>query len=608
MKNYFKSFFKKRRLSAPIALPPAGIEVMDVSNVHDTSESYIHLPIEIDLKYLEGKLNNKIRNGSKIIDMPDYRDLGYGFGVPYLRIYKLADLKIAEFGGKLHVTLPIEVEFRLKRTTSKYFGTPDFENSVKMTVKMVSPLVLSDNLELEPSLTNFTLEQIFSIGKPRHSARLAIAPAPAIAPYPAPAIAPAPAPAPAPVQNDYGFFAIINNVKNVVNTTISYVQGGFKIAKLCVQDGLKTTKDTAKEFLLDYGAVPISNIVLNYLNGFVFQAIAENFLSRDAIARRLSDVCWPKEVNTNYHIWYAIQPLTIYMNKPTITLGKIKVDLEVYAKFETSVGEKPYLRFNADHIRVESRSIAPLGDFKASMPIYISYSGITEVLQKKMLKKYITAKGLEDLDNPTVSQTPPNGLDNLDNPTVNPTVSQTPPVSRSHSIREKITKKIKKIAEKVVGSSCIQGVNVSKGPGSMIMIKLKLKGAFNGDYTVAVSPVIDAKKQEIHFDDYRIDQRGIIRNRKSDPLGSVLKIADVFFHDRILKLIKQYLVIPLDPYIAQAFDKVYKYVDQTPQIKDSVELELTSLSVSKINLNNNEIVLWATASGKVAIRLRPESA
>ena len=140
------------------------------------------------------------------------------------------------------------------------------------------------------------------------------------------------------------------------------------------------------------------------------------------------------------------------------------------------------------------------------------------------------------------------------------------------------------------------------------MIKLKLKGAFNGDYTVAVSPVIDAKKQEIHFDDYRIDQRGIIRNRKSDPLGSVLKIADVFFHDRILKLIKQYLVIPLDPYIAQAFDKVYKYVDQTPQIKDSVELELTSLSVSKINLNNNEIVLWATSSGKVAIHLRPESA
>ena len=111
------------------------------------------------------------------------------------------------------------MEFRLKRTTSKYFGTPDFENSVKMTVKMVSPLVLSDNLELEPSLTNFTLEQIFSIGKPRHSARLAIAPAPAIAP--------AIAPAPAPVQNDYGFFAIINNVKNVVNTTISYVQGGF---------------------------------------------------------------------------------------------------------------------------------------------------------------------------------------------------------------------------------------------------------------------------------------------------------------------------------------------------------------------------------------------
>ena len=66
--------------------------------MHDTSESYIHLPIEKDLKYLEGKLNNKIRNGSKIIDMPDYRDLGYGFGVSYLRIYKLADLKIAEFG------------------------------------------------------------------------------------------------------------------------------------------------------------------------------------------------------------------------------------------------------------------------------------------------------------------------------------------------------------------------------------------------------------------------------------------------------------------------------------------------------------------------------
>ncbi len=96
----------------------------------------------------------------------------------------------------------------------------------------------------------------------------------------------------------------------------------------------------------------------------------------------------------------------------------------MYAEFETSIGQKPNLRFNGDHIRVESRSTVPVGDFKASCPICLSYLGITDIVQHKLLGRYITADGLEDKD----------GLDGA-------------PVSlvdRPRSIRQNVTKKMLK--------------------------------------------------------------------------------------------------------------------------------------------------------------------
>jgi hypothetical protein len=254
----------------------------------------------------------------------------------------------------------------------------------------------------------------------------------------------------------------------------------------------------------------------------------------------------------------------------------------MHAQFETSIGQKPHLRFNGDSIRVESRSTVPVGDFRASFPIYMSYLGITNMVQHQLLGRYITADGLEDKD----------GLGGAH-----------VPVGRPHSVRQKITKKI---AKKVVGSSCINGVRVSKGSGSLIVVELKLKGSFNGNYKVALSPLYDAQKEEIYFDDYKFDQRGVVKGDKLDIRGSVLKIADVFFHEDILKLLKRHLVIPLRPHIDQTLNSVNDYLKKDPAVKNVAGVEVTHLSINKINLTSAEILVLVAARGNATIRLRPD--
>lgn len=546
MKNYFKPFLNKSRLPAPIVVPPAFIAATDVSNTHDTSESYIHLPIEIDLRSLQDKLNRAIQNGTKLVDMPNYLGIGAGTGVSNVRVYKVSDLIIAEVGGMLHITIHVKVEARVRHGSS-YMGNHEYEVSGSAKIKMISSLLLSDNLELNPSSTKLEIEEIIDWGAQSSTQ------------------------APVPIQ------------PQPANGWWTYLMGGATSI-------LNYTKDSAASIFSRAGKMavaPIFNSVIipKYLNMYIFGYIAENYCSKQAVVRRLYDVCEAKEVNTDYHIWYAIQPRTIYTNQPVIAAGKIRVNLEMHAEFETSIGQKPHLRFNGDHIRVESRSTVPVGDFKASFPICMTYLGITDIVQHKLLGRYITASGLEDKD----------GLDG----------APVSPVGRPHGIRQKI---IKKIAKKVVGSSCINGVRVSKGLGSLIVVELKLKGSFNGNYKLALSPLYDAQKEEIHFDDYKFDQRGITMDHKPDIRGSALKIADVFLHNDILKLIKRHLVIPLKPHMDQTLNSVNDYLKKTPTIKNIAGVEVTSLSVNKINLTNAEIVVLIAARGNATIRLRPESA
>ncbi len=529
-------------MPAPIALGSPTIEAMGVPNIHDTTESYIHLPVEIDLKSLQNKLNKEIQNGVKVIDMPDFFSFNSSIGVSRVRVYKISDLAIAAIEGMLHVTIHVKLEARVHYASSA-LGKGDYDVSSSAIIKMTSSLVLSDNLELNPSSTKFEIERI----------------------------------------TDWGAQSVATEAPSVAQPTNdwwSYLMGGATSI-------LNYTKDSVGSVFSHVGKIvsaPIFNnlIIPNYLNAYIFDYIAENYCSKQAVVRRLYDVCRATEVNTDYGIWYAIQPQTIYVNQPVIAAGKIKINLETHARFETSVGQKPYLRFNGDLIRVESRSTVPVGDFKACLPICMSYLGITNMVRHKLLGQYITVNGLEDKGS----------LDSAQLLSISPT-------AHVHGVRQKIAKKI-------VGSSCIDGVRVYKRMGSLIMIDLKLKGSFNGSYKLAFSPVYDVQKEEIRFDDYKIDQNGIVMGHMFDIRGGALRIADVFFHDNIFKLVKRYLVIPLRPHIDRSLDLVNDYLKKAPAIKNIAEIEVGNLSVSKINLTNTEIIVRIAASGKATVRIRPE--
>lgn len=522
---------------------PLGIEAVEVSGIHDTNDSHIHFPIEINLRSLQDKLNKEIQNGTRIVDMPDFFKINQTTGVSCVRVYKVSDLIIAEVGGLLHVTIHIRLEARVQHA-SAILGSADYEVSGSAKIKMISSLALSDNLELNSSSTRFEIEKIIDWGT-----QSSFQAAPIAQPQPA---------------NDWWIY-LMGSATSVLNYTKDSVVSVFSNAG-------------------KIAAPPIFNSVIipRYLNDYIFGYVAENYCSKQAVTTRLYEVCKATEVNSDYGIWYVIQPRTIYTNQPIISEGKIKVNLEMHAEFETSIGQKPYLRFNRDNIRIASRSIVPVGEFKACMPVCISYFGITGIVQHKMLGRYITANGLEDKD----------GLDGI-------FPNEVSASTHIDSVRKKITKKI---AKKAVGVSCIHGVHVYKGSGSSIVVELKLKGSFNGKYKLAFSPIYDVQKEEIRFDDYKLDQSGPVMDHRLGIRGSLLKLADVFFHDDILKLIKRHLVIPLRPHMDKTLSSVNDYLKMTPAIRNIVGIEVAKLSLKKINFTKNEIVVLVTTTGKATIR------
>lgn len=300
----------------------------------------------------------------------------------------------------------------------------------------------------------------------------------------------------------------------------------------------------------------LTNRVINFFKPRLVGYLRESF----NLPSQLKKISTAQEIAPSYHLWFAMQPLSIYAGKLVFQNKKIKLNLEMHTQIEISVGQRPSLTFNENNIQIMQHSVAPSSHINVKLPMFVSYLSITEILQQKLLGSYLTKNGLVE----------------------NPKGFSLNPISN------------------ITGSSLITRVHLSKGTSpTELTIQIRFRGgAFEGEHTLSGTPIYHAAKNEVHLQKVHYS----IGNQSSKRL----KVLDLFKRT-IVKLIESSAVIPLEPYIASGIEKTNTYFNQHETLKDLVSIELQSFGIKELSLTEQALQLVVQATGKVSIGITTES-
>jgi hypothetical protein len=339
-----------------------------------------------------------------------------------------------------------------------------------------------------------------------------------------------------------------------VKTTLTFenfeLTPGLEVIQVAWDTG--TTSFFYATTIKDY----LSNKVIGFLKPLLASKIS-SYCNKETIIKQLEKVCAAKEVNQVHHTWYAVQPLTIYTSKLLIQRGKIAINLEMHAQLEVSVGQRPHLCFNGAGVQFNNHSIIPMGSLEARVPIFVSYLGLTDILQKSLLGRSLTADGLVE-----------------------------EPRERGGMLG------------KIVGSSLITKINLHLS-GSRIEINIRLQGGvFAGNHQLVCLPAYRAQKNEIY-----LDQINHAIDSKSGVLLKTVNLTGI-----LTRVIKQYAVLPLNPYIESGIRQVNNFFKKNEKLKGMVSAKVTSLSLKEVVLMESAFMFRFHARGDVSVRVIAQSA
>ncbi|MGB4776539.1 MAG: DUF4403 family protein [Daejeonella sp.] len=136
-----------------------------------------------------------------------------------------------------------------------------------------------------------------------------------------------------------------------------------------------------KNMPITYLINPVLSVFKTKLAKMVDEAIAKSFDIKPYVLNSLEQVSKPVEVNTDYHVWFAMQPLEIYSNQTTLANKKITIGMGMKAYLETSVNSKPSLKFDK-HTLILSGNDKIANDFNASIAGVVTYTNAAALMQK----------------------------------------------------------------------------------------------------------------------------------------------------------------------------------------------------------------------------------
>ena len=153
-----------------------------------------------------------------------------------------------------------------------------------------------------------------------------------------------------------------------------------------------TVNIAGKEVPITYLINPAANMFKNKIAKSIDESIAKSIDIKPYVLNAIEQISNPQEINKDYHVWFAMQPLELYTNQAVITHKKITVVLGMKAYMETTINGKPTLGFDKNQLLLQGAEKLN-NDFGVTIAGIITYPNAAALMQANFTgKKFESGK------------------------------------------------------------------------------------------------------------------------------------------------------------------------------------------------------------------------
>ena len=141
-----------------------------------------------------------------------------------------------------------------------------------------------------------------------------------------------------------------------------------------------------KDIPITYLINPAIGLFKGKLGKMVDDAIEKSVDLKPYVLNTLDQISKPVQVNNDYHVWFAMQPLELYTNKAVVANKKISIVMGMKAYLETAVNSKPTLSFDKNKLLLLAADKLP-DDFGVSVASIVTYEAAAALMKQNFVGK-----------------------------------------------------------------------------------------------------------------------------------------------------------------------------------------------------------------------------
>ena len=141
-----------------------------------------------------------------------------------------------------------------------------------------------------------------------------------------------------------------------------------------------------KDIPITYLINPAIGLFKGKLGKMVDESIEKSVDLKPYVLNALDQISKPVQVNNDYHVWFAMQPLELYTNKAVVANKKISIVMGMKAYLETAVNSKPTLSFDKNKLLLLAADKLP-DDFGVSVASIVTYDAAAGLMKQNFVGK-----------------------------------------------------------------------------------------------------------------------------------------------------------------------------------------------------------------------------
>lgn len=131
---------------------------------------------------------------------------------------------------------------------------------------------------------------------------------------------------------------------------------------------------------------PALALFKNKIARSIDESINQSLDIKPYVFNALEQISKPVEVNKDYHVWFAMQPVELYTNRAVIANKKITLVMGMKAYVETAINSTPSLQFDKNKILLLSGEKLP-DDFGVTIAGIVTYENAAALMQTNFTGK-----------------------------------------------------------------------------------------------------------------------------------------------------------------------------------------------------------------------------